>query len=214
MEFDCSRIVIRDGKGQKDRVTMLPDLVQTPLQRHLVFVQQEHETAMRRGYGGVELPHALARKFPNAHKQWGWQYVFPASKPSMDPRSGAYRRHHLHESVLQRAVKQGVQRTKITKHVGCHTFRHCFATDLLADGYDIRTVQELMGHRDVKTTMIYTHVLNRGGRGVRSPLDHPDRGGPKTGADPHAAGGTRPGSDPNPRDDPDALDDPDASGAR
>ncbi|MBE9101658.1 tyrosine-type recombinase/integrase [filamentous cyanobacterium LEGE 07170] len=123
------------------------------------------------GYGTVEMPYALARKYPNAHSEWKWQFVFPSWKRSVDPRTKIVRRHHVYERSVQRAVKQAVQRAGITKHGGCHTFRHSFATHLLEDGYDIRTVQELLGHKDVKTTMIYTHVLNRGGRGVRSPLD-------------------------------------------
>ena len=171
LEFESCQIIVREGKGQKDRATMLPAVVVEPLQRHLVAVREAHQHALARGWAGVEMPYALARKYPGADKQWPWQYVFPAPRPSVDPRSGARRRHHLHESVLQRAVKAAVRRAGIAKHVGCHTFRHCFATHLLEDGYDIRTVQELLGHKDVRTTMIYTHVLNRGALAVRSPLD-------------------------------------------
>lgn len=164
-------IVVRDGKGGKDRVTVLPDNLVEPLRIHLARVKEQHEEALRQGYAGVELPFALANKYPNAHTQWGWQYVFPARKPSRDPRTGAWRRHHIFEDSIQRYVARAMRRADILKPASCHTFRHCFATHLLEAGYDIRTVQELLGHADVKTTMIYTHVLNRGGRGVKSPLD-------------------------------------------
>jgi integron integrase len=165
------QITVRDGKGAEDRITMLPQLLVTPLSDHLRVVQRLHEEDLARGNGEVYLPFALERKYTSASREWGWQYVFPADRLSVDPRSGIVRRHHLGERSLQGAVKDAVRATGIVKPASCHTFRHCFATHLLEDGYDIRTVQELLGHKDVKTTMIYTHVLNRGGRGVRSPLD-------------------------------------------
>jgi integrase len=152
-------------------MTMMPDSVIEPLQAHLQRVKLLHEQDLDRGYGSVYLPFALARKFPYADRQWIWQYVFPSGRISQDPRSEVLHRHHLDESGLQKALKQAVRASGITKRISCHTFRHSFATHLLQNGYDIRTVQELLGYKDVKTTMIYTHVLNRGGRGVRSPLD-------------------------------------------
>ncbi len=171
LDFDRNEITVRSGKGNKDRRTMLPVVVQKPLLRHLKEVRIAHENALEIGLGTVGLPGALGRKYKGAAREWNWQYVFPASKPSTDPRSGEFRRHHLHPSGLRRAVRISAQKAGVTKHVTPHTFRHSFATHLLEDGYDIRTVQELLGHADVKTTMIYTHVLNQGGKGVKSPLD-------------------------------------------
>jgi len=171
VDFSRHEIRVRSGKGDKDRVTMLPAAVQEPLRRHLEQVKPLYEADLNSGSAGVPLPYALGRKYPNAAKGWAWYWVFPASKLCIDPRSGAKWRYHLHESVLQKAVKAAVQAAGISKPATCHTFRHSFATHLLEDGYDIRTVQELLGHKDVSTTMVYTHVLNRGGRGVASPAD-------------------------------------------
>jgi integron integrase len=171
VDFEYAQVVVRDGKGQKDRVTILPEGVVAPLREHLARVHAQHLRAIERGFGGVELPHALAAKYPNANTDWGWQYVFPAARPCHDPRSGAFRRHHVHETSVQRAVRQAARRIGVTKPVGPHTLRHCFATHLLERGYDIRTVQELMGHADVRTTQIYTHVMKKGASAVKSPLD-------------------------------------------
>lgn len=172
LDFEYRQITVRDGKGQKDRVTMLPAQLSEPLKIHLLRVKQIHQADLEKGYGEVYLPFALERKYPNANKEWAWQYVFPSDRLSKDPRSPELiRRHHIDESNLQKAVRSAVQAVGLTKPATCHTFRHCFATHLLESGYDIRTVQELLGHADVKTTMIYTHVLNRGGLAVRSPLD-------------------------------------------
>jgi integron integrase len=171
VDFEMRQITVRDGKGGQDRVTMLPEIVIPALRDHLAHARALHEQDLAHGYGCVYLPDALERKYPNACTEWGWQYVFPSDRISKDPRSGVLRRHHLHESSLQKAVRAAAKAAGIVKPVGPHTFRHCFATHLLESGYDIRTVQELLGHKDVKTTMIYTHVLNRGGLAVRSPLD-------------------------------------------
>lgn len=171
VEFEYRQIIVRDGKGGKDRVTILPEAVVTPLKDHLLWVKSQHEIAIAAGYGGVELPDALERKFPRAHLELGWQYVFPAEGPSTDKRTGVWRRHHVFETSVQRAVKDAMRKAGILKHASCHTFRHCFATHLLERGYDIRTVQELMGHKDVATTQIYTHVMKRGAGAVKSPLD-------------------------------------------
>lgn len=172
IDFEQRCIIVREGKGDKDRVTMLPDNLVTPLREHLARVKHLHEKDLAEGYGTVHLPNALDIKYPHANQEWGWQYVFPAKTRSVDPRTGLQQRHHVNESSLQKAVRAAARLAGITaKPVGCHTFRHSFATHLLDNKYDIRTVQELLGHKDVKTTMIYTHVLNRGGLAVRSPLD-------------------------------------------
>ncbi len=171
VDFASHEVLIRAGKGDKDRVTVLPAAVENPLREHLKAIQALHARDLRRGGGRVEIPNALARKYPRAAAEWRWQYVFPATRTYIDPLTREVRRHHLHVSVVQRAVTEAVRGSGITKRATCHTFRHSFATHLIEDGYDIRTVQELLGHADVRTTMIYTHVLKRGGRGIRSPLD-------------------------------------------
>ncbi|MGA9396606.1 MAG: integron integrase [Azonexus sp.] len=171
IEFKRREILVRNGKGFKDRVTMLPDKLAGRLQTHLATVRLLHEKDLGEGYGEVHLPYALERKYPAAGRSWGWQYVFPSGNRSIDPRTGKTRRHHVDGQTIQRAVKQAVRTAGLVKPATPHTLRHSFATHLLQKGQDIRTVQELLGHEDVQTTMIYTHVLNRGGHGVTSPLD-------------------------------------------
>ena len=171
LDLERRELVVRGGKGDKDRVSVIPLSLVAPLRAHLERVRLQHDEALARGYAGVELPHALDRKYPRAQFELGWQYVFPMARPSRDPRSGAWRRHHLLEDTFQRQVKEAIRRSGIHKPASSHTFRHSFATHLLESGADIRTVQELLGHSSVKTTQIYTHVLNRGGFGVLSPLD-------------------------------------------
>jgi integron integrase len=171
LDFAAGWVIVRDGKGFKDRITVLPESLAPELTKHLVRVKALHEDFCKRGLGGVELPYALERKYPRAGREWAWQYVFPARNVSSDPRSGARRRHHVHESVPQRAVRRAVRLAGISRPVGCHTFRHCFATHLLEAGTDIRTVQELLGHKDLNTTMIYTHVMQKPEINVKSPLD-------------------------------------------
>ena len=171
IDFDYSQVIVRDGKGGKDRVTILPERLAEPLRQHLARVKPLHEKDLAEGYGDVELPDAILHKYPKAAYEPGWKFVFPSYKRSIDPRTGVIRRHHVYDDVPGRAVKQAARAAGIVKHVSCHTLRHSFATHLLEHGYDIRTVQELVGHSSVETTMIYTHVMNKGGRGVKSPLD-------------------------------------------
>ena len=171
IDFEQRQILVRDGKGAQDRITMLPEIVVARLKQHLATVEDLHQDDLRNGYGRVFLPNALARKYPNAGREWIWQYVFPSKRISASWDDGIMRRHHISPSTVQNAVRRASSTAKINKHVTPHTFRHSFATHLLEAGYDIRTVQELLGHKNVKTTMIYTHVLNRGPKAVRSPLD-------------------------------------------
>ncbi|HEV2799879.1 MAG TPA: integron integrase [Pyrinomonadaceae bacterium] len=171
IDFDYQQITVRSGKGERDRRTLLPQPLVGRLSEQLARVRWLHEQDLREGCGAVYLPYALERKYPSAAKEWAWQYVFPSAKLSVDPRSGITRRQHTSADSVQKVVKRAVRLAGITKHGGCHTLRHSFATHLLEDGYDLRTIQELLGHADVRTTMIYTHVLNKGGKGMRSPLE-------------------------------------------
>jgi len=173
VELTRSEVVVRDGKGGKDRVTMLPLSLKPALDSQLTTARATHQRDLAEGWGRVQLPGALGLKYPNAPADWRWQWVFPQQRRWRNPQTGEQGRHHVHETIIQRAMKEAVRRAGIDKHASCHTLRHSFATHLLEAGYDIRTIQELLGHKDVSTTMIYTHVLNRGGQGVRSPVDGP-----------------------------------------
>jgi integron integrase len=181
LALERGELIVRDGKGGNDRVTMVPSALHVPLRAHLGRLRGWYEEERRRGQPGVSLPGALARKYPHGARQWGWQYLFPSAGLCRDPYTGEAVRHNLHEKVVQRAVQEAVLKSGLTQPASCHTLRHCFATHLLEDGYDIRTVQELLGHADLKTTMVYTHVMSKGARGVRSPLD---RQGTTAGGDP------------------------------
>lgn len=171
LDFEYQQIFVRNSKGLKDRATVLPERLKSELKDHVQKVRNLHNRDLAKGWGQVVLPKALARKYPHANKELKWQYLFPSKKRRKDPRSGRLQRYHISASSIQKAVRQAVDKTKIQKHASCHTFRHSFATHLLASGYDIRTVQELLGHKNVKTTQIYTHVLQKGGNGVKSPID-------------------------------------------
>ena len=179
VDLESNQITVREAKGSRDRVTMLPQVVKTPFREHLEGVRRIHERDLAEGFGWVPLPDALERKYPGAAAEWQWQFVFPQAHRWVDAARGGEGRYHMDETIVQRAFKRAVRESGLTKHATCHTLRHSFATHLLEDGYDIRTVQELLGHKDVKTTMIYTHVLNRGGKGVKSPADRLGQDGPR-----------------------------------
>jgi len=174
IDFDMKQVTVHSGKGNKDRITTFPEKIEPELKTHIKQVKNIHDQDLRKGYGSVYLPNALSRKYPNADREWRWQYMFPSRKLSLDPRSGVTRRHHIDPSVMNKAIKSALSKTDILKRITSHTFRHSFATHLLMRGTDIRTIQALLGHKDVATTMIYTHVLQQGGHGVTSPLDDLD----------------------------------------